>query len=82
MGQSAENDASREHYLYINMRDRGCNCGARYHDAPRDRAALEAVHAAHLASVIPPTERHDRGCAAGVASSTRCTCPIPPGKGD
>lgn len=27
-----------------------------------------------------PPDRHDRGCAAAVASSARCTCVIPPAK--
>lgn len=43
--------SSVEHYLYINMRDRGCNCGFRYHDVPQDRAALDEAHQAHLAEV-------------------------------
>lgn len=42
-------DAERAHYLFINMRDIGCNCGVRYDVV--GRAAADAAHEAHLAEI-------------------------------
>lgn len=58
MSQSAEKDApARDHYLFVNMRDIGCNCGERYRPegiAARTREDREAWFADHLTRVTSP----------------------------
>lgn len=55
---SVEKGLPREHYLYVNMRDVGCNCGERMptkcEGGPDERRAQrEAWFAEHHASVTP-----------------------------
>lgn len=61
----------RAHYLYVNMRDIGCNCGVRYRATSLDEAGR--LHAEHLAAV-----RTDPPAPATVETfSTFCHCKPP-----